>query len=301
MTGFDIAVDVDPPADVGASAVLAALIRSGRFADAAQYYQAVDDPRPVEHAKLLFVAGLAEDAHVVLAGTQLSDDCDPSWLGFLRRVDQVMQGDREFFPDLVSASAAFSDNPFTPLLMLRAAEAARRPQVAAHYASLVREMLPADGEAARAFAMDLLQRGRYIDAVHVLDLAEQFRCPDEPSPLLLVLARVAAPEAFALALIGRFMHREKDPTKPVTDTVRAGRQRWQAAYQPFAPRLRRRRLAWAATLAAAAGVAVAVGNVLPGFLLLLAYLGWTSTRALPGLDLRTSRLVRAVCNPLQLI
>jgi hypothetical protein len=213
----------------------------------------------------------------------------------------VIRANVQSFPDLITASAAFAGHPFVPLLMLRAADAVGHPEAAAHYASVVVGMLPGDAGANRAYAIDMIRRTEYVDAVHRLDVAEQLRCLDEPSPLQDVLAETTPAQALALTLIGRFLHRETDPTQPRTDAERAARRRWREAYRPHAHRLRRRRFVWAATLAPAAGVSIAVGNALPSLLVTIAVVAWTRSRPLPGLDLRTSQIVRALSDPLQVI
>lgn len=216
-----------------------------------------------------------------------------------------MQGNVLSFPELVTAAAALQSHPLVSLLMLRSAEAAGRPEAAAHYAHELLERLPGDVDATRAVAVDLVRRAEYAAAVKVIDRAELIRCIDEADPLEDTLDQLAVNDASAqvraLVTIGHFMHRETDPTRPVSDTSRSARQRWRAAY--LAKRSPRRidRIARLAILAGGIAVSLAVGNALPGVVVALALAAWSRTRALPGLDVRTSQLVRAINDPLQIL
>lgn len=304
MASVDLGLDDEPPADIAASAVLTVLVGSGRWADAADFYPAIDDPAPIGHAQYLIAASRPDEANAILAGTPRDED-EP-WEGFVRQVNTVLRGRRAGLPDLIAAAARIPDHPLAHVLMLRAADAAGDQEVAAHYARLLQQHLPGDIEAARAQAVALVRRGEYIDAVRAIDRAQLTRCRDEPDPLQLTLDRLSptgspSPEAVALVTIGQYLHRVTDPSQPAGDAARAGRVLWRSAYRRNAPRnLGYRALLLGATALGAAG-ALLVGNGLPIIALAVALRLWRRVRPLPGLDLRTSRLVRAISNPLQIV
>jgi hypothetical protein len=147
--------------------------------------------------------------------------------------------------------------------------------------------------------------GDYLAAVRAIDRAELTRCIDEADPLTATLDQLTATGARAsvraLATIGHFVHRELDPTQPVSDAERAARQRWRAAYHAAADRRWRQHGLHMVLFAAGIGASIAVGNALPVVLIGLALAGWARARPLPGLDLRTSQLVRAIADPLQIL
>jgi hypothetical protein len=298
MTHVDRPLFGEPPADVQAPSVLSALLRSGRWDDAADYCVAVDED-PGDQVTLLLAAGRANDAHAVLASRSPDIDETSPWTRFLRHVDALMQGSTHQLPDLIRESQQLAPTPFVPVLLLRAADHARRTDVAAHYARQVLQFHPGDIDAARVACLDLIDRGEYVDAVNLLDRAESLRCADEASVLADVLGRLGSIRAQrnALVIIGRHMHREQDPTVPMTDAARDARQRWRLAYRSFGTRYWSRRLAWLVTGALALASFFAVGNGLPGLAVAVAFGAWLRSRPLPGLDLRTSRLVRAVSDP----
>ncbi len=295
----------EPPADVGVSVVLATLLQNGRWGDAASYYPNLDDTDPIEQAQLLLAAGRSDEAHTLLSGRVIGTDEDDVWPDFVTRVDAVIHGENLNLPDLVTMSTVLPGHPLVHMLMLRAAEAAARPEVAAHFANLLRDQLPGDIDAARALAVDLVRRTDYVEAIKVIDRAELSRCIDETDPLNATLDQLAANgepvKVSALVTIGHYVHRETDPTRAVDDASRDARQRWRAAYRARAPRRWRRNSARVIVLVAGLAASIAVGNALPSVLLVLAFAAWARTRPLPGLDIRTSQLVRAIKDPLQIL
>ncbi|MFB9316600.1 hypothetical protein [Cryptosporangium minutisporangium] len=284
------------------SDVVATLLRNGRWNDAATYYPNVEDPSAVDHASLLLSAGRPAEAHALLTD-HAADDEDEAWTGFVDQVDAVIGGDATRFPDLVTAAQNLWPSPLLLLLMLRAADAAGQPDTGTHYAKLLQEQLPGDVDAARVVAVGLVGDGNYAAAVHVIDRAELIRCIDEPDPLAATLDELIAAgdraSVRALVTIGRFMHRELDPTQPVTDADRAARQRWRIAYRNNAPHRWRRYAPHLVLFAVGAAIAITIGNGLPVVLVSVALGAWVRIRPLPGMDLRTSQIVRATADPLQ--
>jgi hypothetical protein len=295
----DVFVSDEPPAEADASSVLDALLRAGRWGDAAAYCVTVTEMPPVDRAALLLVADRAEEADRLLA-TQVVDAGEPMrWVRFLQGVSAVMHGNSRGLPDLITESERLPGHVLIPVLMLRAADFAGQSEVSAHFGGRVLRFNPGDPDAARAFALGLVNQGDYVSAVRLLDHADAARCVDERSALDGVLDRLRTSHAQmnALVTIGRYLHREKDPTLPVTDVVRAARRRWRNAYRSCGTPYWGRRLAWLATVAAMLGSLLIIGNALPGLAVTVAVGAWLRLRPLPGLDVRTSQLVRAVSDP----
>jgi hypothetical protein len=305
VTYVDLPASGEPSADVDASSVLDALLRGGRWADAADYCLAVDEAE-IDQGKqiaLLLAAGRTDEAHVLLASRPMDTDEASPWSQFLRCADVVMQGSTHALPDLIRYSEHVAPALLVPLVMLRAADRAGRPDVAAHYAKQVLQFNPGDVNATRVACIDLLNCGEYVAAVNLLDRAEALRCTDEASVIGDFLDRLASnkEQLSALATIGRYMHREHDPTVPITDVEREARLRWRLAYRTHGNRYWSRRLAWLATGALALASFFVIGNGLPGLAIAVGFGAWLRTRPLPGLDLRTSKLVRAVSDPRTII
>lgn len=285
---------------------MSVLIRTGRWRDAAEYYPGVLDPRPLEWAQLLLAAGQTAEAHAILTASISRDDEGPAaWRHFVAGVDAVLRGDAGRVAELVVFAANLPVHPLVALLMMRAAEAAGADDVAVHYAQQLFDFIPGDVDAARVVSLDLIRRGEWVNAVRVLDIAERSAVADQRSPLEATLAALAVSgqtgNATALVTIGRFAHREKDPTQPVNAQERDARGRWRAAYRQHGPRRAATNLAKLAMLAAGVTISVLIGNPVPTLVLVVALGLWVRRRPLPGMDLRTSRMVRAITDPLQIL
>lgn len=284
-----------------AERVLVTLLEHGRWNDAATCYPVVEDPLAGAYARLLLAAGRVAEAGAVLAAESGPADAH---LAFVRDAHAVLTHDHAGLPQLVAAAAApdLAADPSANLVMMRAARAAGRPQVAAHYATRLLSAAPGDVEAASVVVADLVATGGYLDAVHVIDRAEVWHCDDEPHPLDRALESLESsgevPKAAALAVIGDHLHREADPTLPVSTDELASRLRWRTARRRRTPRVP---VDWLVSTAAvvvvgAVGFAVA-GSALPGVVCSAVIGLWLSRRPLPGVDPAGSQLVRALRNP----
>lgn len=307
VTVFDRSSGSSPPAvDATPDEVLSVLISTGRWRDAAAYYPAVPDGRPLERAQLLLAAAQPAEARAILAESTSRDEQAPTeWRHFIEGVAATRRGDRSGIAELVGCSSVLPPHPLVALLMVRAAEHAGAFDVAVHYAQQLFRVIPGDVDAARVVSLDLLQRGEWVQAAQILDVAERAAAADQPSPLAATLVHLTAAgragDAAALVTVGRFLHREKDPTQPITAQERAARARWRDAYRKHGPRRTPANLGRLAILVTGVTASALIRNPAP-ILVLAACVGiWVRRRALPGMDLRTSRIVRAITDPMQVL
>lgn len=295
----------EPTAALLTHRVLLTLIDHGRWDDAATYCPVIEDPAPGLQAKLLLAAGRISEAGAVLAAETGAAEAPVT---FLRSAHAVMTHDQTGLPQLVAAAAApeIATDPLAIMVMMRAARAAGRPQVAAHYATRLLTVTPGDVEASSVVVVDLVATGAYVDAVQVVDQADVWHCEDEPRPLDRALDALESsgegPKAAALAVIGDYLHREADPTVPIPDAERASRHRWRTARRQRTPRVQ---VGWFVYVAVVAVVGV-VGhvvthNALPAVACVVLLGGWFARRPLPGVDPASSQLVRAIRNPSELL
>ncbi len=291
-----------PSVEATADAVLSALLRSGRWRDAANYFPSIPDGQPPEYAQLLLGAARSEDAHVVLAVMPPSDEgSSTDWRSFVSTVDATMRGDQAAVAELITLASTLPAHPLVALLMMRAAEVAGANDIAVHYAhelcAYIRTMLTQP-----VWSPETSCAGASTPPRCVIDDAERGKGADLPSPLDALAIQLAAfnrtSDLRALVTIGRFIHRENDPTQPITDTERDARQRWRIAYRSRGPRRVRANVARFALLAVGSAVSIKIGYPVLAVGLGIAIGIWQRRRPLPGMDLRTSRIVRGATDPL---
>lgn len=304
IDGSELPFSLPPDVQELAHAVLAALIRQGRWADAAEYCARIDLEDPLLRTELLLAAGGAADAVAGLIAS-LPDECEPGAALFIRRAAAVIGGKAYVLPDLIQQLSGARLSPLIAMIMLRAADAAGQEDLAAHYGRAVLSEIAGDVDAARAVAVDCIAAREYVEAVEVLDQAYAARSDDTPTPLQVtadaLLARGRKAQLRALTTIGHYAHRETDPTRPVSESWKTMCTQWRIAFRLHVPDHRRIVAARLALLGAGLVLSLAMMNALPGFLIGIATLLWQRHRPVPGLDQKTSRIVRALYDPLLVV
>lgn len=287
-----------------ARAVLAGLLHNGRWADAARYCARIDWPDTLLQAQLLLASGTSSHAVSSLI-PPASEESAEALTTFLRTAAEVIGGDAHKLSPLIQQIAGKQLNPLLAMVMLRAAQAGGQEDLAAYYGQQVLATIPGEVDAAQTVAVDRIAAGEYIDAVTVLDRARTFKADDTLTPLQLaantLVLRDRRAQLRALSAIGYYSHRETDPTLPVSDTWKTICREWRDEFKRRVPNDRWIKAVRLLILAGALTLSIVVRNALPAFVVGAATVLWSRYVPVPGLDQKTSRILRALYDPLLIL